>query len=210
MRLPLSRARSDRGGSTISTRSSRTPTTARSGSTCATGFRIRTRNAPAREFLRASADAAARDAVRHRRRRRGGRRDRVRDDAPMSSACRPRSATGSASRSGDGASRPKPSRPSPGTRSRRTGSRACSRCRSRANAASCRVLEKAGYVLEGRLRRSAIKDGQIIDQLQYAFTAAAAEARREERRRSVRRGLCELFGGVHFKPAEAAVRARRR
>lgn len=37
------------------------------------------------------------------------------------------------------------------------------------NAASCRVLEKAGYVLEARLRRSAIKDGQITDQLQYAF-----------------------------------------
>jgi len=37
------------------------------------------------------------------------------------------------------------------------------------NAASCRVLEKAGYVLEARLRRSALKDGQIIDQLQYAF-----------------------------------------
>src|SRR5437879_456141 len=27
------------------------------------------------------------------------------------------------------------------------------------NVASCRVLEEAGYVLEGRLRRSAIKDG---------------------------------------------------
>ena len=38
------------------------------------------------------------------------------------------------------------------------------------NAASCRVLEKAGYVIEGRLRRSAIKDGRIVDQLQYAFT----------------------------------------
>lgn len=37
------------------------------------------------------------------------------------------------------------------------------------NAASCRVLEKAGYVLEGRLRRSAVKDGLITDQLQYAF-----------------------------------------
>jgi RimJ/RimL family protein N-acetyltransferase len=37
------------------------------------------------------------------------------------------------------------------------------------NAASCRVLEKAGYRLEGHLRRSAIKDGEIIDQLQYAF-----------------------------------------
>ena len=37
------------------------------------------------------------------------------------------------------------------------------------NTASCRVLEKAGYVLEGRLRRSAVKDGQVTDQLQYAF-----------------------------------------
>jgi ribosomal-protein-alanine N-acetyltransferase len=37
------------------------------------------------------------------------------------------------------------------------------------NAASCRVLEKAGYRLEGRLHRSAIKDGVIVDQLQYAF-----------------------------------------
>ena len=39
------------------------------------------------------------------------------------------------------------------------------------NAASCRVLEKAGYALEARLRRSAIKNGRIIDQLQYAFVA---------------------------------------
>lgn len=39
------------------------------------------------------------------------------------------------------------------------------------NVASCRVLEKAGYVLEGRLRRSAIKDGQVTDQVQYAFIA---------------------------------------
>jgi len=37
------------------------------------------------------------------------------------------------------------------------------------NTASCRVLEKAGYVLEGRLRRSAVKDGAVTDQLQYAF-----------------------------------------
>jgi ribosomal-protein-alanine N-acetyltransferase len=39
------------------------------------------------------------------------------------------------------------------------------------NTASCRVLEKAGYVLEGRLRRSVIKDGIITDQMQYAFMA---------------------------------------
>jgi hypothetical protein len=31
------------------------------------------------------------------------------------------------------------------------------------------VLEKAGYVLEARLRRSAIKDGVVMDQMQYAF-----------------------------------------
>ena len=37
------------------------------------------------------------------------------------------------------------------------------------NEASCRVLEKAGYLLEGRLRRSCIKDGEVLDQLQYAF-----------------------------------------
>jgi RimJ/RimL family protein N-acetyltransferase len=39
------------------------------------------------------------------------------------------------------------------------------------NVASCRVLEKAGYVLEGHMRRSAIKDGQILDQKLYAYVA---------------------------------------
>lgn len=37
------------------------------------------------------------------------------------------------------------------------------------NPASCRVLEKAGYTLEARLRRSAIKDGRIVDQFLYAW-----------------------------------------
>jgi RimJ/RimL family protein N-acetyltransferase len=41
------------------------------------------------------------------------------------------------------------------------------------NAASFRVLEKAGYVCEARLRRSAIKDGKVIDQLLYAFVPDA-------------------------------------
>ncbi len=40
------------------------------------------------------------------------------------------------------------------------------------NAPSCRVLEKAGYVCEGRLRKSAIKDGQVLDQLLYACVVA--------------------------------------
>jgi RimJ/RimL family protein N-acetyltransferase len=39
------------------------------------------------------------------------------------------------------------------------------------NAPSCRVLEKAGYVLEARLRCSAVKDGELTDQFQYAFIA---------------------------------------
>jgi RimJ/RimL family protein N-acetyltransferase len=37
------------------------------------------------------------------------------------------------------------------------------------SAASVRVLEKVGYRCEGRMRQSAIKDGQIIDQLLYAI-----------------------------------------
>ncbi|HEX3703392.1 MAG TPA: GNAT family protein [Vicinamibacterales bacterium] len=45
------------------------------------------------------------------------------------------------------------------------------------NGASCRVLEKAGYVLEGRLRRSAVKDGVITDQLQYGFNVPNYTAR---------------------------------
>jgi len=35
--------------------------------------------------------------------------------------------------------------------------------------ASTRVLEKAGYRLEGRLRQSVIKDGEITDQFMYAI-----------------------------------------
>jgi RimJ/RimL family protein N-acetyltransferase len=52
------------------------------------------------------------------------------------------------------------------------------------NAASCRVLEKAGYHLEGRLRRSAIKDGVIVDQLQYAFVVPQAGEAPEDPRRT--------------------------
>jgi RimJ/RimL family protein N-acetyltransferase len=37
------------------------------------------------------------------------------------------------------------------------------------NPASARVLEKAGYTYEGRLRRSVTKDGQTIDRLVYAI-----------------------------------------
>ena len=48
------------------------------------------------------------------------------------------------------------------------------------NGASRRVLEKAGYALEGILRRSAIKDGRIEDQALYAYVVeerGCAEAR---------------------------------
>jgi RimJ/RimL family protein N-acetyltransferase len=37
------------------------------------------------------------------------------------------------------------------------------------NPASARVLEKAGYTFEGRMRHSVVKDGRIIDQLVYAI-----------------------------------------
>ena len=37
------------------------------------------------------------------------------------------------------------------------------------NPASARVLEKAGYTLEGRMRESVIKDGEVVDQLLYAI-----------------------------------------
>ena len=37
------------------------------------------------------------------------------------------------------------------------------------NPASARVLEKAGYELEARMRRSVMKDGQILDSLLYAL-----------------------------------------
>jgi [ribosomal protein S5]-alanine N-acetyltransferase len=38
------------------------------------------------------------------------------------------------------------------------------------NPASARVLEKAGFVFEGRLRRNVVKDGQVLDSLLYAKT----------------------------------------
>ena len=38
------------------------------------------------------------------------------------------------------------------------------------NPASARVLEKAGFVFEGRLRKNVIKDGKILDSLLYAKT----------------------------------------
>jgi len=37
------------------------------------------------------------------------------------------------------------------------------------NPASARVLEKAGYAFEGRMRKSVTKEGQTIDQLMYAM-----------------------------------------
>jgi RimJ/RimL family protein N-acetyltransferase len=37
------------------------------------------------------------------------------------------------------------------------------------NSASARVLEKAGYEFEGRLKKSVTKDGRTIDQLMYAM-----------------------------------------
>lgn len=38
------------------------------------------------------------------------------------------------------------------------------------NPASARVLEKAGFVLEGRLRKNVVKDGKILDSLLFVKT----------------------------------------
>lgn len=40
------------------------------------------------------------------------------------------------------------------------------------NPASARVLEKAGFVYEGRLRQNVVKDGQILDSLLYSRVRA--------------------------------------
>lgn len=41
------------------------------------------------------------------------------------------------------------------------------------NTASCRVLEKVGYVREARMRKSAFKDGRVIDQFLYAYVVGS-------------------------------------
>src|SRR3712207_1614482 len=38
------------------------------------------------------------------------------------------------------------------------------------SSASIRVLKKCGYIREGRMRRSAIKEGVVLDQVLYALT----------------------------------------
>jgi len=38
------------------------------------------------------------------------------------------------------------------------------------NPASARVLEKSGFLLEGRLQKNVLKDGQVLDSLLYAKT----------------------------------------
>ena len=37
------------------------------------------------------------------------------------------------------------------------------------NVSSARVLEKAGFTFEGRLRKSVVKDGVILDQLMHSI-----------------------------------------
>ena len=44
------------------------------------------------------------------------------------------------------------------------------------SAASARILEKAGYRLEGRLRQSVVKNGQILDQFMYSILRDDASA----------------------------------
>jgi ribosomal-protein-alanine N-acetyltransferase len=44
------------------------------------------------------------------------------------------------------------------------------------NPASMRVLEKAGYALEGRMRASALKDGRVADEMLYGLVRMPATA----------------------------------
>jgi RimJ/RimL family protein N-acetyltransferase len=37
------------------------------------------------------------------------------------------------------------------------------------NTASCRVLEKAGFIYEGTLRKNAVKNGQLVDMKMYSI-----------------------------------------
>ena len=43
------------------------------------------------------------------------------------------------------------------------------------NIASCRVLEKAGFQLEGLLRKNAVKNGRVLDMKMYALVKEDAE-----------------------------------
>ena len=44
------------------------------------------------------------------------------------------------------------------------------------NPASVRVLEKAGYTLEGRRRQAVIKDGRLLDELMYGIVRGDLES----------------------------------
>ena len=44
------------------------------------------------------------------------------------------------------------------------------------NAASCRVLEKAGFQYEGTLRNNAVKNGKVIDMKMYSLLKAEIES----------------------------------
>lgn len=45
------------------------------------------------------------------------------------------------------------------------------------NTASCRILEKAGFICEGTLRNNAVKNGQVIDMKMYSNIKDPADAK---------------------------------
>lgn len=47
------------------------------------------------------------------------------------------------------------------------------------NAASCRVLEKAGFQYEGTLRKNAVKNGKVIDMKMYALLKGHVSTRKD-------------------------------
>jgi [ribosomal protein S5]-alanine N-acetyltransferase len=52
------------------------------------------------------------------------------------------------------------------------------------NAASARVLEKAGFVCEGRLRANVFKDGEVLDSFIYARVRSSWKIEQEKTERT--------------------------
>ena len=167
-----------------------TQTTTRSGSTCAMRFRIPYTIHDAREFIRAT-----RISVRRRRPSRS--RSTTRRSAASGSCCGSDVERVSAEigywlgRAVLGARHRHARRWSAVTGLRDRGSTTLTRVYAVPfawNTASCRVLEKAGYVLEARLRRSAVKDGKVTIRCSTRSSPASRRSRRSVRRQPDWRG----------------------
>ena len=161
-------AASGAGARTTRARWPSTPTTGRSGSTSATGSRIPTRSPTPRPGWRTvtAAEPETQFAIEVDGEAAGGIGVFLQQDVERYSA-----EIGywlGEAHWGRGLATAVGARGSPSSRSRRF-----ELCRIYANVfawntGSVRVLEKAGYAFEGRLRNAAVKDGRVVDDLLYA------------------------------------------